>query len=146
LSEGRINLKVSPQVSEVNTSGITVTSGTSTTVLPSITTRQASTTVQLYDGQSFAIGGLMKNNVAEVISAFPGLANLPVIGALFRSASFKANRSELLIVVTPHIVQPVPNKITLPTDKFTLPTQTEFFVNGQLEGSKPELKNEEAAK
>ena len=146
LSEGRINLKVSPQVSEVNTSGITVTSGTSTTVLPSITTRQASTTVQLYDGQSFAIGGLMKNNVAEVISAFPGLANLPVIGALFRSASFKADRSELLIVVTPHIVQPVPNKITLPTDKFTQPTQVEFFVNGQLEGSKPELKNEEAAK
>ena len=146
LSEGRINLKVSPQVSEVNTTGITVTSGTSTTVLPSITTRQASTTVQLYDGQSFAIGGLMKNNVAEVISAFPGLANLPVIGALFRSASFKADRSELLIVVTPHIVQPVPNKITLPTDQFTQPTQTEFFVNGQLEGSKPELKNEEAAK
>jgi pilus assembly protein CpaC len=146
LSEGRINLKVSPQVSEVNTTGITVTSGTSTTVLPSITTRQASTTVQLYDGQSFAIGGLMKNNVAEVISAFPGLANLPVIGALFRSASFKADRSELLIVVTPHIVQPVPNKITLPTDKFTQPTQAEFFVNGQLEGSKPELKNEEAAK
>jgi len=146
LSEGRINLKVSPQVSEVNTTGITVTSGTSTTVLPSITTRQASTTVQLYDGQSFAIGGLMKNNVAEVISAFPGLANLPVIGALFRSASFKADRSELLIVVTPHIVQPVPNKITLPTDKFTQPTQTEFFVNGQLESSKPELKSEEAAK
>jgi len=146
LSEGRINLKVSPQVSEVNTTGITVTSGTSTTVLPSITTRQASTTVQLYDGQSFAIGGLMKNNVAEVISAFPALANLPVIGALFRSASFKADRSELLIVVTPHIVQPVPNKITLPTDKFTQPTQTEFFVNGQLESSKPELKSEEAAK
>jgi pilus assembly protein CpaC len=146
LSEGRINLKVSPQVSEVNSTGITVQSGSSTTVLPSITTRQASTTVQLYDGQSFAIGGLIKNNVTEVISAFPGLANVPVIGALFRSASFKADRSELLIVVTPHIVQPVPNKITLPTDKFTQPTQTEFFVNGQLEGSKPELKNEEAAK
>jgi pilus assembly protein CpaC len=146
LSEGRINLKVSPQVSEVNSTGITVQSGSSTTVLPSITTRQASTTVQLYDGQSFAIGGLIKNNVAEVISAFPGLANVPVIGALFRSASFKADRSELLIVVTPHIVQPVPNKITLPTDKFIQPTQTEFFVNGQLESPKPEPKNEEATK
>lgn len=146
LSEGRINLKVSPQVSEVNSTGITVQSGSSTTVLPSITTRQASTTVQLYDGQSFAIGGLIKNNVAEVISAFPGLANVPVIGALFRSASFKADRSELLIVVTPHIVQPVPNKITLPTDKFIQPTQTEFFVNGQLESPKPEPKNEEATR
>lgn len=140
LTEGRINLKVSPQVSEVQTQGITVSAGGSTSVLPSITTRQASTTVQLYDGQSFAIGGLIKNNVAEVISAFPGLANLPVLGALFRSASFKADRSELLIVVTPRIVQPVANKINLPTDKYITPTQTEFFVNGQLEGAVPAAK------
>ncbi|MBU3628865.1 type II and III secretion system protein family protein [Polynucleobacter sp. AP-Reno-20A-A9] len=146
LSEGRINLKVSPQVSEVQTQGITVSAGGSTSVLPSITTRQASTTVQLYDGQSFAIGGLIKNNVAEVISAFPGLANVPVLGALFRSASFKADRSELLIVVTPHIVQPVANKVILPTDKYIPPTQTEFFVNGQLEGTKPESKIEGVAK
>ena len=146
LSEGRINLKVSPQVSEVQTQGITVSAGGSTSVLPSITTRQASTTVQLYDGQSFAIGGLIKNNVAEVISAFPGLANLPVLGALFRSASFKADRSELLIVVTPHIVQPVANKVTLPTDKYIPPTQAEFFVNGNLEGSRPENITDGAAK
>ncbi|QWE17252.1 type II and III secretion system protein family protein [Polynucleobacter sp. AP-Nino-20-G2] len=146
LSEGRINLKVSPQVSEVQTQGITVSAGGSTSVLPSITTRQASTTVQLYDGQSFAIGGLIKNNVAEVISAFPGLANLPVLGALFRSASFKADRSELLIVVTPHIVQPVANKVTLPTDKYIPPTQVDFFVNGKLEGSRPENITDGAAK
>lgn len=139
LSEGRINLKVSPQVSEVNTQGITVTSGSSTTVLPSITTRQASTTVQLYDGQSFAIGGLIKNNVAEVISAFPGLANLPILGALFRSSTFKADRSELLIVVTPHIVQPLNARPILPTDKYIPPTQSDFFVNGQLQGARPEL-------
>lgn len=137
LAEGRINLKVSPQVSEVQTQGITVTAGSSTTVLPSITTRQASTTVQLYDGQSFAIGGLMKNNVTEIISAFPGLANLPILGPLFRSTSFRTDRSELLIVVTPHIVQPLGKKPELPTDKLIQPTQTEFFVNGQLEGSKP---------
>ena len=146
LSEGRINLKLSPQVSEVLTQGISVTAGGSTTVLPAITTRQASTTVQLYDGQSFAIGGLIQNNIAEVISAFPGLANVPVIGALFRSSSFNANRSELLIVVTPHIVQPVPNKITLPTDRFVQPTQTEFFVNGQVEGTKPSTNVEGGAK
>ncbi len=132
LSEGRINLKVSPQVSEVQTQGITVSSGGSTSVLPAITTRQASTTVQLYDGQSFAIGDLIKNNVAEVISAFPGLANLPVLGALFRSASFKADRSELLIVVTRHIVQPAANKVVLPTDKYIPQTQVDFFVNGKF--------------
>ncbi len=135
LAEGRINLKVSPQVSEVQTQGITVTAGSSTTVLPAITTRQASTTVQLYDGQSFAIGGLIKNNVAEIISAFPGLANLPILGALFRSTSFRTDRSELLIVVTPHIVQPLANKPGLPTDKFIQPSPSELFFKGQLEGS-----------
>jgi pilus assembly protein CpaC len=134
LAEGRINLKVSPQVSEVQTQGITVTAGSSTTVLPSITTRQASTTVQLYDGQSFVIGGLIKNNVVEIISAFPGLANLPILGALFRSSTFKADRSELMIVVTPHIVKPLNKKPTLPTDNFIPPSASEFFIHGKTEG------------
>jgi len=138
LAEGRINLKVSPQVSEVQSQGITVTAGSSTTVFPSITTRQASTTVQLYDGQSFAIGGLIKNNVVEIISAFPGLANIPIIGALFRSSSFKADRSELLIVVTPHIVNPLNQRPGLPTDKIIQPTATEFFIEGKLEGAPKE--------
>ena len=146
LAEGRINLKLSPQVSEVQTQGISVTAGGSTTVLPAITTRQASTTVQLYDGQSFAIGGLIQNNIAEVISAFPGLANVPVIGALFRSSSFNAKRSELLIVVTPHIVRPVANRVTLPTDHYVQPTQTEFFINGQMEGTKPSVASEGGVK
>ena len=138
LAEGRINLKVSPQVSEVQSQGITVTAGSSTTVFPSIITRQASTTVQLYDGQSFAIGGLIKNNVVEIISAFPGLANIPIIGALFRSSSFKADRSELLIVVTPHIVKPLNQRPGLPTDKIIQPTATEFFIEGKLEGAPKE--------
>ena len=138
LAEGRINLKVSPRVSEVQSQGITVTAGSSTTVFPSITTRQASTTVQLYDGQSFAIGGLIKNNVVEIISAFPGLANIPIIGALFRSSSFKADRSELLIVVTPHIVKPLNQRPGLPTDKIIQPTATEFFIEGKLEGAPKE--------
>ena len=138
LAEGRINLKVSPQVSEVQSQGITVTAGSSTTVFPSITTRQASTTVQLYDGQSFAIGGLIKNNTAEIINAFPGLANIPILGALFRSSSFKAERSELLIVVTPHIVKPLNQRPGLPTDKIIQPTATEFFIEGKLEGAPKE--------
>ena len=146
LSEGRINLKVSPQVSEVNPTGITVSANGSTTVMPAITTRQASTTVELYDGQSFAIGGLISNNVAEIVSAFPGLANVPVIGALFRSSSFKADRSELIIVITPHIVKPVGTKIGLTTDKYIQPSATEFLVNGQLEGSKPQPTVEEGTK
>jgi pilus assembly protein CpaC len=135
LGEGRINLKVSPQVSEVQPQGISVTAGGSTSVLPAITVRQASTTVQLNDGQSFAIGGLINHNVTEVINAFPGLENLPILGALFRSSSFKSDRSELLMVVTPHIVQPLNQKIALPTEQTTQPSMSEFFLKGQLEGA-----------
>lgn len=140
LRGGKINLKVAPEVSEVNPNGITVSANGSTSILPSINTRQASTTVQLNDGQSFAIGGLIKNNVAEVTNAFPGLANIPIIGALFRSSSFQNDRSELLIIVTPRIVQALNTKPALPTDQFIQPSQTEFFLQGKLEGKAPEPK------
>lgn len=138
LDGGRINLKVQPEVSEVSSQGIPVVSGNSTTILPTILTRQASTTVQLYDGQSFAIGGLIKSNVTEVISAFPGLASIPIIGALFRSSSFNSGRTELLIIVTPRIVQPLSDKPQLPTDKFRQPSPSEFFLEGKMEASPPE--------
>lgn len=139
LRGGKINLKVAPEVSEVNPNGITVSANGSTTILPSINTRQASTTVQLNDGQSFAIGGLIKNNVVEVTNAFPGLSNLPIIGALFRSSSFQNDRSELLIIVTPRIVQALNTKPALPTDQFIQPSQMEFFLQGKLEGKAPPL-------
>jgi len=142
LSGGRINLKIQPEVSDVNNQGISVSSNGSTMVLPSINVRKASTTVQLYDGQSFAIGGLIQNNVTEVISMFPGLVNIPILGALFRSNSFQTNRSELLIVVTPRIVRPLRSKPELPTDKFIEPNQYEFFMDGKLEGSKENVKNQ----
>jgi len=137
LSGGKINLKVAPEVSEVNPVGISISANNTTQILPAINTRQASTTVQLYDGQSFAIGGLIKNNVVEVISAFPWLANIPVLGALFRSSSFQNDRSELLIVVTPRIVKPLDTKPSLPTDKYIQPSQSEFFLEGRMEGRKP---------
>ncbi len=137
LGGGRVNLQIQPEVSEVNSQGVVVSSNGSTLVLPSITTRKASTTVQLYDGQSFAIAGLIKNNVASSISMFPGLGNLPIIGALFRSSSFQTNRSELIIVVTPRIVKPLSARPELPTDKYIEPTQGEFFIGGKLEGISP---------
>ncbi len=136
LEGGRINLRVSPEVSEISQTGIPVTAGSSTSVLPTIVTRQASTTVQLYDGQSLAIGGLIKNNMVEQISAFPGLANLPIIGALFRSTSYSTGRTELLIIVTPRIVEPLNNRPEMPTEKFKRPSEAELFLGGQLEGSK----------
>lgn len=135
LSGGRINLKVRPEVSEISTQGVQVSVGNSTTVLPKITTRQASTTVQLSDGQTLAIGGLIMNNVTEVISAFPFLANVPILGALFRSSQFAAGRSELLILVTPRIVKPLNSKPELPTDKFKQPSEADFFLGGVMDGN-----------
>ena len=104
-------------------------------MLPKITTRQASTTVQLSDGQTLAIGGLISNNVAEVVSAFPFLANVPIIGALFRSSQFVAGRTELLILVTPRIVKPMDSKPELPTDKFKQPSPADFFLGGVMDGN-----------
>lgn len=145
LDGGKINLKVTPEVSELAMEGTRVTSGGSTTVLPTISTRRASTTVQLMDGQSFAIGGLIKNNVTEATAGFPVLSELPIIGALFRSSEFISDRSELMFLITPRLVQPLAKAAVLPTDRFIPPTRSEFILNGQLEGrstSGERLKNE----
>lgn len=142
LEDGLINLKVAPEVSEI---GSGVTFGTQT--LPSIMTRRATTTVQLKDGQSFAIGGLIKNNVKTGISAFPGLGEIPVLGALFRSSEFQNDRTELLFVVTPRLVKPLPPNYALPTDSYIAPNRAELFLNGRMEGSpKEESKDETKGK
>lgn len=140
LEDGRINLKVAPEVSEL---GRNVTVGTQ--VLPSITTRRAATTVQLNDGQSFAIGGLIKNNVTATVTAFPGLGELPVIGALFRSSDFLHDRSELLFVITPRLVKPLPPDYALPTDNYIQPSRSEYLLGGKLEGAPKAEPRPEAA-
>ncbi|WP_432380566.1 type II and III secretion system protein family protein [Duganella sp. P38] len=136
LDNGRINLRVSPEVSELNREGIGIsaTGATATAVLPSFTTRRASTTVQLFDGQSFAIGGLIKNNVTSSIKAFPGLGEIPILGALFRSSDFQNDRTELVFIVTPHPAQPLPPNPKLPTDDYVQPSRFDFFLNGKMEG------------
>ena len=139
LEGGRINLRVAPEVSEINREGIGITASgsSSTAILPSFTTRRASTTVQLYDGQSFAIGGLIKNNVTTSIKAFPGLGEIPILGALFRSSDFQSDRTELVFIVTPHLAQPLPPNPKLPTDAYSEPSRTEFFLHGKHEGAAP---------
>lgn len=138
LEDGLINLRVTPEVSELSQVGTTVKGlGDQSSLLPSITTRRASTTVQLRDGESFAIGGLVKSNVTEAIKAFPVLGELPVLGALFRSSAFQTEKSELLFVVTPRLAKVLPSDYALPTDAYIQPTRTEFFLQGQLEGQSP---------
>lgn len=145
LEGGRINLKVAPEVSELSSTGTTISVGNSSSVLPSITTRRASTTVQLNDGQSLAIGGLIKNNVTETIKAFPMLGEIPILGALFRSSEFQNDRTELVFIITPRLVKPLPPDYSLPTDGFIEPTRSEFFLGGKLEGSPKEPQAAEGA-
>jgi pilus assembly protein CpaC len=137
LDGDRINLRVSPEVSELSQSGspFATVNGT-TSILPSFTTRRAQTTVQLRDGQSFAIAGLIKNNVTETIRRFPVLGDVPILGALFRSSEFQTDRTELMFIVTARLVKPLPaGTYSAPTDNWTPPSRSEFFVGGQLEGS-----------
>lgn len=134
LEDGLINLKVAPEVSELSQTGIAITSGSNASILPSFTTRRATTTVQLRDGQSFAIAGLIKNNVTETITRFPILGSIPILGALFRSSEFQHDKTELLFVITPRLVKPLPADYILPTDSFVTPTDKEFFLHGKLEG------------
>jgi len=136
LEGGRINLKVSPEVSELSREGVGVSAVgiTGQAILPLITTRRASTTVQLLDGQSFAIGGLVKNNVTQNIRALPFLGEVPVLGALFRSTDFQTDKTELLFVVTPRLVKPLPADYRLPTDAYIQPTWPEAFLEGRMEG------------
>ncbi|MFC5475291.1 type II and III secretion system protein family protein [Paraherbaspirillum soli] len=141
LDGGRINLKVAPEVSELSGQGASISGiGTAASIIPLITTRRASTTVQLFDGQSFAIGGLIKNNVTQNVSAFPILGEIPVLGALFRSRSFQTDKTELVFIITPRLVKPLPPDYPLPTDGFIEPSRAEFFLEGKMEGAAPAAK------
>lgn len=136
LGGGRINLHVAPEVSELSREGIGLTAAglTGTAILPVLTTRRASTTVQLYDGQSFAIGGLIKNNVVGNLKALPALGEIPVLGALFRSTDYQQDRTELVFVITARLVKPLAPSYKLPTDGLIPPSPTELLLGGMLEG------------
>jgi pilus assembly protein CpaC len=138
LDGGRINLKISPEVSELNQTGtpFTTINGV-TSVLPSFVLRRAETTVQLNDGQSFMIAGLVSNNVGQSVNRFPGLGELPILGPLFRSSEFQNNQTELMFVITPRLVKPLPPDYALPTDSFVEPSRSEFFFEGKMEGKAP---------
>ena len=90
--------------------------------------------MQLQDGQSFAIGGLIRNNVTSTIKRFPFLGDVPVLGTLFRSSDFQNDRTELVFIVTPRLAKPMQSQPGLPTDEYVQPTRAEFLLGGQLEG------------
>ena len=138
LNGSRINLKMISEVSDLSQTGSPFTTvGGVTSVLPSLTVRRADTTVQLNDGQSFVIAGLIKNNFTETIKRFPGLGEVPVMGALFRSTEFQNDQTELLFVITPRLVKPLTETPRLPTDNHVVPNRAEVILNGSLEGAAP---------
>ena len=137
LGEGKISMKVEPRVSDLDYSNAVIANGF---VLPAFTDRSVSTVVELADGQSFAVAGLLSEKVTETIDKYPLLGDLPILGALFRSTQFKKNESELIVIVTPHLVKPLDmSKQTLPTDSYGDPSDLAFFLLGDLAG-KPNVR------
>ncbi|MGH6967758.1 MAG: type II and III secretion system protein family protein [Stellaceae bacterium] len=129
LNDGRIDLHVAPEVSQIdNTTAIQV-AGVS---VPGLSTRRAETTVDLGSGQTFAIGGLIQNNVNQNINKIPWLGDVPILGQLFRSEAFQRNESELVILVTPYVVKPVNGPMATPLDGFQTPTDADMIFNDQM--------------
>ncbi|MDD1521603.1 MULTISPECIES: type II and III secretion system protein family protein [Bradyrhizobium] len=121
LNNNQINIRVKPEVSELSSEGEVRINGMA---VPALSTRRASTVVELASGQSFAIGGLIRRNFNTDIREFPWLGDVPILGALFRSSDFQKRETELVIIVTPYIVRPAsnPNKMSAPTDRISPPS------------------------
>ncbi len=138
LANGRISLRVRPEVSELSSQGAIILNGFQ---IPALTTRRAETTVELGSGQSFMIAGLLSNNASNVLEKAPGLGDVPILGNLFRSKSFRKGETELVIVVTPYLVTPVDaSEIVLPTDGFRTANELEsmllFKENSGISGAR----------
>ena len=128
-----INLVVSPEVSAIDKTTSVIISGFS---IPGLTTRRATTTVELRDGQSFAIAGLIQSDFTDTINQVPGLGDVPIIGALARSSEFNREETELVIIVTPYLVKPAPaGALITPADNFVPPSDTDIFMFGKVEAS-----------
>ena len=135
LGPDRIHLVVSPEVSRADFTFGTEVSGT---LVPGFAVRRASTSVELADGQSFMIAGLLNEEIRELAGKYPLLGSVPILGALFRSTQFEKNETELVIIVTPTLVKPLgAGPHALPTDHFIEPSAAEFYLFGALEGIPP---------
>jgi pilus assembly protein CpaC len=131
ISGDLINLVVAPEVSSIDRSTAIVSAGIS---VPGLTTRRAKTTVELRDGQSFAIAGLLQSDFQDNIRQLPFLGDIPILGALFRSSEYQRGETELVITVTPYLVKPGrPSDMVLPTDNFIPPSDLGIFLFGQTE-------------
>ncbi len=138
LDSERISLKLNISVSELTQDNRVIISSEGVSApffIPSLSTRSAQSTVELADGQTMGIAGLIDENFREVVTKFPVLGSIPVLGALFRSQEFQKGETELLILVTPHLVKPlVPAEVQLPTDGVVEPGGFGWYLQGKLQG------------
>jgi pilus assembly protein CpaC len=137
LANGRISIRVRPEVSELSSQGAITLDGFQ---VPALITRRAETTVELGSGQSFMIAGLLSTNAQNSIEKAPGLGDVPILGNLFRSTTFRRGETELVIVVTPYLVKPIDgNRIALPTDGYQSPNTAQsllgYFENDGISGA-----------
>jgi pilus assembly protein CpaC len=128
LADGRISMRVRPEVSELSNEGAVKLNDF---LVPALTTRRAETTVELGSGQSFMIAGLLRNSNTNDINKAPFLGDLPILGALFRSTSFRRSETELVIIVTPYLVRPTSGQLALPTNGYRAPTDVQRVIEGQ---------------
>ncbi|MGL6044812.1 MAG: type II and III secretion system protein family protein [Sandaracinobacteroides sp.] len=135
LADGMVNLRVAPEVSSIDREVSIELDGFT---IPGLKVRRAVTSLELRDGQSFAMAGLIQSDFTDTVRAIPLLGKIPIIGALFRSTSFNKQETELVITVTPRIVRPVkPDQIALPTDRVQPPTSMELFLLGKTQDLQP---------
>ncbi|WP_261389224.1 type II and III secretion system protein family protein [Ferrimonas balearica] len=136
LSSGRINLNLNVLVSELssaNAVGVIPDGSTTALITPSITKRSANSTIELGDGQTIAIAGLLSNTIRETMDELPGLGEIPVLGQLFSSQEYRNGETELVILVTPRLVRPInKDNLVLPTDGFVDPTSLGFYLMGRM--------------
>jgi pilus assembly protein CpaC len=135
LAGGVINLRLAPSVSELDFANAVVISGTT---VPSLTKREARTTIELRDGQSFAIAGLLQAINRRDVNQLPWIGSVPVLGALFRSASYQKDETDLVVIVTPHLVAPsVPGqRLASPLENYLPSNDVDFFLMGDMEQKK----------
>ena len=131
-----INLSLTASVSSIDpTNSFTGSNGFT---IDAFRKRETSTTVELRDGESFAIAGLLQDDFRDLNSQVPWLGDLPILGALFRSAEYRREQSELVIIITAHLVTPTRGEaLALPTDRIRIPTESELFLFGKVAGKTP---------
>ena len=135
LADGVISMIVAPEVSSIDPTASIVVNNLR---IPGIQTRRAKTVVELRDGESFAMAGLIRKDFQDTVRQFPILGSIPIIGSLFRSTNFQKEDTELLIIVTPHLVRPVrAASLRLPTDRAGPPAEADLFLLGRTDNGVP---------